>query len=307
MSQEPARTPIAADWTHHALWDRVRTALFAVPARFQSNVDISGVPATDLFNLNAILGAAIEDRVVDTLNDMRSVWDPDDDYASYAFARQAQTFPDVLCCNLADRSDVLFGIELKGWYILAKEGEPSFRFSVTPAVCAPADLLAVFPWHLSEVISGTPRLLAPYVEHARYVAEFRNHHWAELMVRKTGVSGLTLSTSTQPYPVKSDEIVDVAENDRGGNFGRIARTNLLEGFCRDVLARRLAGIPASSWRKFLVAFKDAAYDAEINEALHKLTARIHEEQRANDENVMDLLAKFEAIVRLFRSGGADGG
>ena len=38
------------------------------------------------------------------------------------------------------------GIELKGWYVLAKEKEPSFRYKVTPAVCAPADLLVVVPW-----------------------------------------------------------------------------------------------------------------------------------------------------------------
>ena len=29
------------------------------------------------------------------------------------------------------------GIELKGWYVLAKEREPSFRQKVTPAACSP--------------------------------------------------------------------------------------------------------------------------------------------------------------------------
>jgi hypothetical protein len=48
------------------------------------------------------------------------------------------------------------GIELKGWYVLAKEKEPSFRYKVTLTVCAPADLLVVVPWALSNVISGRP-------------------------------------------------------------------------------------------------------------------------------------------------------
>lgn len=29
------------------------------------------------------------------------------------------------------------GIELKGWHVLAKEREPSFRYKVTPAACSP--------------------------------------------------------------------------------------------------------------------------------------------------------------------------
>lgn len=35
----------------------------------------------------------------------------------------------------ASDGDILFGIELKGWYLLAKEREPSLRFQVTEAAC----------------------------------------------------------------------------------------------------------------------------------------------------------------------------
>jgi len=69
------------------------------------------------------------------------------------------------------------GIELKGWYLLAKEGEPSFRFQVTPRACAIQDLVVVVPWELINVISGKPQVFAPYVENARYAAEYRNYHW----------------------------------------------------------------------------------------------------------------------------------
>jgi hypothetical protein len=57
---------------------------------------LSGLSATDIFTLNAALGATIEDNVVKTLNEIRSVWDPEGGYKLYGFMRQAQTFPDVL-------------------------------------------------------------------------------------------------------------------------------------------------------------------------------------------------------------------
>ena len=159
----------------------MREALSTVPFYFRTETSIAGIDATDIFNLNAALGAAIEDQVVATLNGMRSVWDPDDHYALYGFVRQSQTFPDVLLRRTDRLGRSRFGaswaIELKGWYLLSKEGVPSFRYSVTPAACNPQDLLVVVPWALSNVIGGSPRAFPPYVESARYAAEYRNYHW----------------------------------------------------------------------------------------------------------------------------------
>ncbi len=75
---------------------RVREAVMALPAYFDSRTNIEGLGATDLFSLNALLASTIEVKVVETLNRMRSVWDPDDEWALHSFERQAQTFPDVL-------------------------------------------------------------------------------------------------------------------------------------------------------------------------------------------------------------------
>ena len=88
---------------------------------------------TNLFNLNALLAAAIEKGIVSTLNALRSLWDGDEQYAMYSFLRQPQTFSDVRLQDSADPSDVLPGIEPKGWYLLATEEEPSFRFPAPPA------------------------------------------------------------------------------------------------------------------------------------------------------------------------------
>ncbi len=154
----------------------VQDALAALPAYFRSETHISGVAATDLHTLNTVLGATIEEQVVATLNSMRQVWDIKGDYALYSFIRQPQTFPDVRLRRASDH-DTILGIELKGWYLLAKEGEPSLRFQVTPAACARADLVAVVPWVLANVISGSPIVFDPFIESARYAAEFRNYHW----------------------------------------------------------------------------------------------------------------------------------
>ncbi len=86
--------------------------------------------ATDIFTLNTALAATIEDSMVKTLNDLRSVWDPKDEYETYAFVRQPQTFPDVVLRRVDNGEDVLLGIELKGWYLLAKEEAPTYRFTV---------------------------------------------------------------------------------------------------------------------------------------------------------------------------------
>jgi hypothetical protein len=85
----------SANWPHRALYDRVLDALHALPARFRTSLKIAGISATDLFTLNTPLGAAIEASVVDNLNDLRELWDPERKYDIYSFVRQAQVFPDV--------------------------------------------------------------------------------------------------------------------------------------------------------------------------------------------------------------------
>ncbi len=158
----PAPVPLDAAWVadNPELHQNVKDALAAVPTYFRTATVISGIMAPDLFTLGAVLGAAIEDQTVATLNAMRQVWDPADNYALYSFIRQAQTFPDVLLRRSSD-GHVLLGIELKGWYLLAREGEPSLRFLTTPLACSPQDLIAVVPWALSNVISGSLVVFPP--------------------------------------------------------------------------------------------------------------------------------------------------
>jgi len=260
LAPPPQPTDLVADWAHAALFRAVRDTLFTLPTFFKSDLVISGVLATDLFAFNASLGATIEVQVVEALNALRHTWDPQEQYSLYSFTRQPQRFPDVILRTATPGLEpVLLGIELKGWYVLAREREPSFRYRVTPAVCAPADLLVVYPWALSNVISGSPRLFAPYVVGARYAAEYRNWHWQHA---KEGVNPgeLDLSEVHHYYLAKRDKISDVARHDSPGNFGRFARTKLMDEYIKTLFRETLAGIELDAWQKFLSRFSSKSME-----------------------------------------------
>lgn len=94
-------------------------ALRSVPMHFTSSINIEGISAIDLFSINSLLGGAIEEQTVETLNATRSIWDPNGKWSEYEFRRYAESFPDVrLECNSHDQP--LIGIELKGWYLYSQ-------------------------------------------------------------------------------------------------------------------------------------------------------------------------------------------
>lgn len=281
LPPEPQFVSPEADWEHFNLFQDVFKALFALPSFFKSDLFIAGVLATDLFTFNSSLGATIEAQVASALNEIRSVWDPEQKYSLYRFVRQPQTFPDVtLRASAPDiQPQILMGIELKGWYILAKEREPSFRYKVTPSVCAPPDLLVVYPWALSNVISGSPILFEPYVVGARYAAEYRNWYWR---YKKEGKSNndLALSSSTGFYPTKSAPISDEAISDKGGNFGRFARTGLMDKYINKLIREELSGIPISAWQSFLSIFSEGWSDEKVTRVLEQITSQFTQRKSA---------------------------
>ena len=257
---------------HNPLYRNVREAIASLPLYFRTETHIAGIMATDLHTLNTVLGATIEEQVVRTLNQARNTWDPDDKYALYSFVRQAQTFPDVLLRRSSD-GDVLLGIELKGWYLLAKEKEPSLRFQVTEAACAEQDLIVVVPWALSNVISGSPVVFDPFVESAKAAARHRNHHWQ--YVRKTELDvGIQTPEGVSPYPRKSDQILDRPNADGGRNFGRLARTGFMDAYIQQVNDLLLCGIKTTYWQEFLRTFQEGTADAVARSALQSLREKV---------------------------------
>ncbi len=241
------------------LWEGTRDALFALPSSFASRLVVQDVLATDLHAFASALGASMEVQVVAALNAQRDLWDPNGEWALCRWERQAQRFPDVVLRTAAPGklSEPLMGIELKGWYVLAREGVPTFRFTTTAAVCAPMDLLVVVPWALDAGISGSPRIWDPYVVAARDAAIYRNYHWTHIR-NTTSDAGITGSAVGHNYPTKAEPIADVPNYDGGGNFGRYARTKAMDDYMADIFRQRLAGIPLSAWLTFLKGFEEAA-------------------------------------------------
>ena len=246
---EPPVPAEPVDWPHYPLWKRVHKALYAVPDYFSTSTVIEGLLATDIFTLNAPLAATIEESVVNTLNSLRPVWDPDSRYQTYAFARQSQTFPDVVLRTIDNGSKPLMGIELKGWYLLARERCPTYRFTVTEEACNPWDLLVVVPWILSNVLAGSPVLFKPFVKPSRYCAQKRNYYWqCERNARSS--TKISVPAGVGPYPSKSDPISDKPASDSGGNFGRLARYRIMDDYIEEMLNESVRGIPVSGWLDF---------------------------------------------------------
>ncbi len=297
--QEPEIKGPSKTWDHYEVFEAVKKAVFSLPSRFESSLRISNVLATDLFAFNSALSATIEEQVVVSLNKLRSVWDPNEKYALYDFERRPQTFPDVILKASSQdiQPQIILGIELKGWYVLAKEQEPSFRYKVTPAVCADADLLVVVPWALSDVISGTPKVFAPFVTSAKYASEYKNWYWQHQM---TGTSdkSIKLSTAFQHYPAKSDAISDLPTKDGGNNFGRLARTKMLDNYKTELFNERLAGIPLSSWQRFLKIFTENSSLAERDQQLDRLADAILKTQLKKPEKHVEIIEKIQEILRL---------
>jgi hypothetical protein len=243
------------------VWERVQEAIIALPNYFRSETTIEGLAATDLFTLNSTLGATIEVQVVQTLNQIRDVWETAN-YKLHGFRRYEQVFPDVrfeVGTRKGGRT-VEFGIELKGWYLFSKEGEPSFRYSVDPDACSDWDLLVVVPWHLHNVLSGHPVVLPPFIERAKYTAEKRNYNWTyEKKWQDTKASRDVKRppdvSKLPPYPITKQKISDSAVSDGGRNFGRVARVGVMDDYVDGMLGQLIAGVPARSWIDFFTNFE----------------------------------------------------
>ncbi|MGH3978897.1 MAG: hypothetical protein ACRDRZ_07840 [Pseudonocardiaceae bacterium] len=279
------------------LVENVRNALRALPFHFTSRTAIEGLEAGDLFSLNSVLGGTIEIQTVQNLNRLREVWDPNDQFPDYGFERFSQTFPDVrLVTRSESKPSPILGVELKGWYLLSREGEPSFRYTATREACDPFDLLVVVPWHLSNVLSGVPIVYEPYIEQARYAADYRNYYWRyQRGVKADG--RIESPEDVQPYPPAKAITADKPKSDSGGNFGRVARVSgLMDWYTELRLSTRVAGIEARHWVSFFKTYADAAKADRVHERITTLLAR--ESDRTADEQTRRIVELLEELRNL---------
>jgi hypothetical protein len=296
----PQRAELPEGERRSKLVANVREAIRALPFYFESKTAIEGLDAGDLFSLNSVLGGTIEVQAVSTLNRIRNVWDPGDEWTDYGFERFSQTFPDVRLVSRRDASATpVLGVELKGWYLLAKEKAPSYRYTATRDACSEYDLLVVVPWHLGDVLSGTPVIRDPYVEQARYAAEMRNYYWVYQRGVTTG-TGIISPEGVHPYPSPKTRTSDKPEKDAGGNFGRVARVHgLMDDFIAAALDTPISGIEARHWIDFFKVFTDATDPEQIEANMKRLLAR---EATAGDENRADAIVQHIRSVHAALSG-----
>lgn len=88
-----------------------------------------------------------------------------------------------------------------------------------------------------------------FIDLTRYTAEQRNFYWQYQRGAK-GNTRIRLAPGPTTYPIKSDKISDKAEDDPGGNFGRLARYGIMEEFVKTTMNTPLRGLPAIQWLQF---------------------------------------------------------
>ena len=285
----PERYELPGDDERTLLREGVVRALRAVPMHFTSTINMEGLSAIDLFALNTLLGGAIEEQTVATLNETRAIWDPEGRWADYEFKRYAESFPDVRLERNGGDAPVI-GIELKGWYLLAKEEMPSFRFRASANAMTVWDLIAVFPWSLSNVISGTPILESNYIEQAKYVAYLRTYYWEHRSATAKPVD----HADTHPYPDAGSSYSDTVHDDKGGNFGRIARVpGLMDDWIEEAMKTNLAGIEARWWVRFLKLFDERGDEEAIRIRFERLAQSIGRGTEWTEEVVQHVMRLME--------------
>ena len=217
----------------------------------------------------------IESRVVAFLNSHRHLWD-DGVWKEYHFIRSNESFPDVRLVKVTDTKNVVLGIELKSWFILSKEGEPSFRYRTAAEACDDGDLLCIIPWYLSDAVCGNPVLSSPWIYSAKAASEATKRHWVYLRQTDTPCDlsqrGLDVPKGIKPYMENARDKTNYKPYvDGGNNFGRLARTGIMDDFVRETLLTDILGIPANNWRLFLKAHTDSGTLNEIQKKIGQIT------------------------------------
>jgi len=153
------------------------------------------------------------------------------------------------------------------------------------------------PWVLGNVISGSPILFEPFIESAKYAAEYRNYHWQWIRETKHDTR-IESPKGVGPYPSKTDQILDKPYYDGGGNFGRLARTGMMDSYMQKLNEVHLCGIKTIYWRQFLKAFQESTTDTEARLALERLRQQVQQTTDIPSPKAQAALAIITELERI---------
>ena len=142
-----------------------------------------------------------------------------------------------------------------------------------------------------------PTVMTPWVYPARDAAEYRNHWWTEVRVTTTDPGIVQPSRPISPYPTKADEVTDKPVSDRGGNFGRLARTGLMDDFLQTSRQTSIAEIAAEHWISFFRIYSEPRNYAKIDKWLERRVGRMSGGLTGEDaRRVLQLIREIRRLL-----------
>ena len=90
------------------------------------------------------------------------------------------------------------------------------------------------------------------------------------------------------------ESSDKAENDKGNNFGRIARSGLLDDYLSKIKLQDYIGIRVVHWMKFFKAMSENRTSNEIDKQLESILSNIQVDLKTSANN--DQLLALQTLV-----------
>lgn len=220
-----------------------------------------------LGQFNNYVGQAVEDAVVSRLNAAADEWKPVG--KQWTFGRNTVQFPDIMLvdenADAVGKHRILFHIEVKTWYVFARDLITA-RFNTAPSCIKSDALLLVFPWYMTQLVHGVPRVLKPLVYPAKELALRRDTVWVTGVRRRNRKSRSKFrvmvpaadsffANTASNHNVKSEAYQRkgrtwVKDSD---NFGKIHRFYYqpIYDFEKRTLAQSAKGKTLNEWRRLL--------------------------------------------------------
>jgi hypothetical protein len=218
-----------------------------------------------LNRFNNYVGQGIEELIGTQLNGpLRPLWT---DNPNLVFIRNAVQFPDLYLIRREEKR-ILLSTEIKSWFVFSSDNITA-RFEAAPNVIKEDSLLVLFPWHMTDLVFGTPILLEPYIGNAKALAERRDNIWLAGGFKefKKGVVSpnrkieVPVVDALKPTALNQTKTKSVAYQRKGEvfekeseNFGKIWRIydeHINKVFYPNTLSNELLGKRITEWRRLL--------------------------------------------------------